>query len=71
VSKNTKKDGGRPRALVADDDASARSAMETLLTAEGFDVLLAEDGTSAVARFEEVGPDVVVTDLRMPGMDGL
>jgi two-component system response regulator HydG len=45
--------------------------MQTLLTQEGFEVVLAEDGPSAVARFEEVGPDVVVTDLRMPGLDGL
>jgi two-component system response regulator HydG len=71
VTKETKKEAARARVLVADDEASARSGMQTLLTAEGFDVVLAEDGPSAVARFAEVGPDVVVTDLRMPGLDGL
>ncbi len=57
----------RTRVLVADDEASARTAMGALLTDEGFDVALAEDGSSAVTRFEEAGADVVVTDLRMPG----
>ncbi len=61
----------RTRVLVADDEASARTAMGALLTDEGFDVALAEDGSSAVTRFEEAGADVVVTDLRMPGLDGL
>ena len=59
------------RVLVADDEASARTGMRTLLTQEGFEVVLAEDGSAAVARFEEGGADVVVTDLRMPGLDGL
>jgi len=68
---DTKKPQARARILVADDDTSARKAMETLLAREGFEVVLAEDGPSAVARFEDGGVDVVVTDLRMPGFDGL
>jgi two-component system response regulator HydG len=71
VSKEPKQRTARARILVADDEASARSGMQTLLTQDGFDVVLAEDGSSAVARFEESGADVVVTDLRMPGLDGL
>jgi two-component system response regulator HydG len=71
VSKDRKKPAEGARVLVADDDASARSAMQTLLGQEGFDVVLAEDGPSAIACFEDVGADVLVTDLRMPGMDGI
>jgi two-component system response regulator HydG len=61
----------RPRILVADDEASARSGLETLLRDEGFDVILAEDGASALAKVQEAAPEILVTDLRMPGMDGI
>jgi two-component system response regulator HydG len=60
-----------PRVLVADDEASTRSGLETLLRDEGFDVRLAEDGVSALARVQEAAPDILVTDLHMPGMDGV
>ncbi len=56
---------------MADDEASARSGLGTLLRDEGFDVTLAEDGSTALARVQESAPDVLVTDLRMPGMDGI
>jgi two-component system response regulator HydG len=61
----------RPRVVVADDEASARSGLATLLREEGFEVVLAEDGNVALARVEESAPDVLLTDLRMPGMDGI
>jgi two-component system, NtrC family, response regulator HydG len=61
----------RPRVVVADDEASARSGLGTLLRDEGFDVILAEDGPTALARVQESAPDILVTDLRMPGMDGI
>ncbi len=71
MSDDAKKARTQVRVLVADDEPSARSGMATLLREEGFEVILAEDGTSALARFQETGPDVLVTDLRMPGMDGI
>jgi two-component system response regulator HydG len=57
--------------LVADDEPSARSGLAKLLRDEGFEVVVAEDGTQAFAKVQETAPDVLVTDLRMPGLDGL
>ena len=71
MSENTRNSAAKVRVLVADDEPSARSGMASLLRDEGFEVVLAEDGPSALARFEETGPDVLVTDLKMPGMDGI
>jgi len=59
------------RVVVADDEASARAGLSTLLGGEGFDVLPAEDGATALARVQETAPEVLVTDLHMPGMDGI
>jgi two-component system response regulator HydG len=64
-------DKARPRVVVADDEASARSGLGTLLRDEGFDVVLAADGVAALACVQESAPDILVTDLRMPGMDGI
>jgi two-component system response regulator HydG len=66
-----KKEKARVRVVVADDEASARSGLATLLRDEGFDVVLAEDGRAALARVQETAPDVLLTDMRMPGMDGI
>ncbi len=59
------------RILVVDDEASARSGLQRLLQDEGFTVDVAADGPAALALAAESSPDVVVTDLRMPGMDGV
>ncbi len=61
----------KARILVVDDEASARGGLEKLLTQEGYRVDVAEDGESALARFNERAADVVVTDLKMPKMDGI
>ncbi|MFO0591161.1 MAG: sigma-54 dependent transcriptional regulator [Polyangiaceae bacterium] len=57
--------------LVVDDEPSARTGLEKLLRQEGYDVTLAEDGTTALAKAADRPPDVVITDLRMPKMDGV
>ena len=57
--------------LVVDDEASARSGLEQLLKQEGYSVDLAEDGVAALRCFEAHPADVVVTDLKMPNMDGM
>jgi two-component system response regulator HydG len=58
------------RVLVVDDEEGAREGLRKLLRLEGYDVTLAEDGAVALERASERPPDVVVTDLKMPRMDG-
>ena len=61
----------RGRVLVVDDEPSARSALQQLLTLEGFEVESAADGRAALLKLPTFDPDVVLTDLKMPGIDGL
>jgi DNA-binding response OmpR family regulator len=61
----------RGRILVVDDEPSARHGLEKLLRQEGFTVRVEADGAAALATVEEFHPDVVVTDLRMPRMNGM
>jgi DNA-binding NtrC family response regulator len=57
--------------LVVDDEVNARTALAELLRDEGYRVETATDGFSALGKVEEGTPDIVLTDLKMPGMDGL
>jgi len=59
------------RVLVVDDEPAARGGLEKLLTHEGYLVDLAGDGVEALAVAAEHPPDVVITDLKMPNMDGI
>jgi len=59
------------RILVVDDEASARTALGEFLRSEGHEVETAADGFKAIARFAEFEPDLVLTDLNMPGIDGV
>jgi two-component system NtrC family response regulator/two-component system response regulator HydG len=59
------------RLVVIDDEVNAAAALETLLTDDGYEVARANDGRSGLLLVEKMAPDVVLTDLRMPGMDGL
>jgi two-component system, NtrC family, response regulator HydG len=61
----------KARILVVDDEASARSGLEKLLRQSGYDVATAGDGALALEVAAERAPDVVVTDLKMPNMDGM
>ena len=61
-----------PRILVADDDADARERIAAILQKEPvLSVVFAADGTEAMAEFDKAKPDLLLTDLRMPNMDGL
>ncbi|MDQ3365693.1 MAG: sigma-54 dependent transcriptional regulator [Myxococcota bacterium] len=59
------------RILVVDDEVNARTALAELLRDEGYDVETAADAFKALGKYESFSPHVVVTDLKMPGMDGI
>jgi DNA-binding NtrC family response regulator len=59
------------RVLVVDDEAGARSALVELLRDEGFEVRPAADGFKALGQVDDWTPDLLVTDVAMPGMDGI
>jgi DNA-binding NtrC family response regulator len=59
------------RILVVDDEVNARTALAELLRDEGYDVETAADAFKALGKYEAFSPHVVVTDLKMPGMDGI
>ena len=61
----------RARILVAEDDALLAQTVVDVLQDEGFQVTLAADGQLALEAFAEVGCDALLTDIRMPNMDGL
>jgi two-component system response regulator HydG len=67
----TSKAAPRARILVADDEEGARNGLAALLRSERFEVETAEDGARALVRLLEVAPDVLVTDLHMPELDGM
>ena len=56
--------------LVVDDDESVRSLIEMTAMTQGFQVLTAENGNDAMAKLESRTPDLIVTDLMMPGQSG-
>jgi two-component system, NtrC family, response regulator HydG len=60
-----------PTLLVADDDPGLRESLERTLTREGYRVVLASDGRAALERVQAGGVDLIVTDLKMPGLTGL
>lgn len=58
------------RILVVDDDRACCTALQMLLRDEGFDVEIAPGGEAALASIHRAPPDVLLSDIRMPGMDG-
>jgi DNA-binding response OmpR family regulator len=61
----------RVKILVIDDDESLRRVLEYNLAQEGYAVLTASSGEQGLDLLRKEGADLVVTDVRMPGMDGL
>ena len=58
------------RLLVVDDEPNLLRALAAALRAEGYEVLTARNGREALVRVAESVPDLVISDIRMPGMDG-
>jgi len=57
--------------LVIDDEQGIRSLLDTLLSRKGYAVVLADGGRKGLELIRRERPDVVVLDLKMPGMEGL
>lgn len=64
-------DSGRQRVLIVDDSPTVRALHRSVVQAAGYEVLVADDGVDALAMIEKQPPDLVVTDVQMPRMDGL
>jgi DNA-binding response OmpR family regulator len=60
-----------PRILLVDDEQPIQTLLSFPLERDGYEVVVASDGREALARFEELPPDLVVLDLMLPKMDGL
>jgi len=61
----------RPRILVVDDEPQLTRVLRTGLTSRGYDVRAAADGLAGFEAFNDWHPDLVITDLAMPNVDGL
>ncbi len=60
-----------PLLLLVDDDARLRRSLSRILRRAGWHVLEAADGVEALTKMEEVAPQVLLTDMRMPRMGGM
>jgi two-component system chemotaxis response regulator CheY len=58
------------KVLAIDDSRTIRELVRSVMEGAGFDCICADDGADGVARFVEVQPDVVITDINMPRLDG-
>ena len=57
--------------LIVDDNPDSREMLSYVLTGEGFSVITAEDGLEALELVKDVQPDLILTDLNMPEIDGI
>ena len=64
-------DATRRRVLVVEDNATIRSVVKYFLELEGFEVIVAEDGRLGLDTALRESPDVIVSDVNMPGMSGV
>ncbi len=61
----------RPRVLLVDDETGILDTLKILLKGEGYEVLVADGGGEGLECLEDERPDIVVTDIRMPGTSGM
>lgn len=60
-----------PSVLIAEDDLDTRNILSEILIAHGYAVFIAQDGEVAIEMLEALKPDVLLTDIDMPVLDGL
>ncbi|MFZ0311891.1 MAG: response regulator transcription factor [Candidatus Korobacteraceae bacterium] len=61
----------RPRIVVVDDEPQITRVLRTSLNAQGYDIRVANDGETALEIMRDFTPDLVITDLAMPNMNGI
>ena len=61
----------RQHILVVDDEPQITRVLRTTLSAQGYDIRVAHDGESALELMKDWRPDLVLTDLAMPNVDGI
>ena len=66
-----KKSPGVTRILIVDDDPGQRSLLETFLRSQGFETVLADSGKKALETLRTGKFDMMISDVRMPGLSGL
>ncbi len=66
-----KKSIHKPKILIIDDEKGIRTVLKITLESSGYDVDLAADGDSGLKSFKNENPDIVITDIKMPGIDGI
>ena len=71
VDRPVRSANARPRILVVDDEPSIRDLLAKTLALAEYDVDVAPDGRAAIERIRTTSYDLLIADLRMPGMDGL
>lgn len=59
------------RILIVDDQKGVRRLLEELFKKEGWDVYTASDGLEAIGQVDDLRPDIVLMDMKMPNMNGL
>ncbi len=64
-------DVSQAKILLAEDDVTTRLVISQLLQGHGYKVMAASDGLEAVSMLEQTPPDVIITDLNMPNLDGI
>ena len=63
--------GSRPRVLIVDDETGILETLQILLRNEGFEPHIADGGRAALEKIESLSPDIVLSDVRMPGVGGV
>ena len=58
------------KVLAIDDSRTIRNLLRKAMEGAGYSCTTADDGVQGIERFAEIEPDVVITDINMPGMDG-
>lgn len=59
------------KVLIIEDDENARKQLSKFVQKEGFEVLTASDGKEGIETFKKENPDIIITDLKMPNIDGM